>query len=145
MKIETFDVDYVPNPNTKSKSGATSFQSFSKVRDSVLKASQIHGPTGPEDDGKTKPSFWIVEDQYNDDLYQIMDVYDVEKFSERFIGDIAASLKKHKGWAVAIGNFDKSKFLIFEDRILVREDKFGDCATLFELVRKAQAKADFKA
>ncbi len=145
MKIETFDVDYVPNPNIKSKSGATSFQAFWKVRDSVLKASQFHGPTGPEDDGKTKPSFWIVEDQYNDDLYQIMEVYDVEKFSERYIQDIAASLKKHKGWAVAIGNFDKSKFLIFEDRILVREDKFGDCTTLTELVRKAQAKADFKA
>lgn len=142
MKIETYEVDYVPNPNKKSKSGSTSFKSFWKVRDSVLKASQIHGPTGPEDDN-AKPSFWIVEDQYNDDLYQIMEVYAVEKFTEEYIRDIAASLKKHKGWAVAIGNFDRSKFLIFEDRILVRKEKFGDCISLPELVRKARAKLDF--
>ena len=76
--------------------------------------------------------------------YQIMEVYAVEKFTEEYIRDIAASLKKHKGWAVAIGNFDKSKFLIFDDRILVRKEKFGDCTTLPELVRKAQAKSDFK-
>ncbi len=144
MKIETYDVDYVPNPNKKSKSGSTSFQSFWKVRDSVLKASQTHGPTGPEDDGNAKPAFWIVEDQYNDDLYQIMEVYAVEKFTEEYIRGIAASLKKHQGWAVAIGNFDRSKFLIFEDRIQVRKEKFGDCTTLPELVRKAQAKLDFK-
>src|SRR5690606_36731771 len=108
-------------------------------RSSVLEASRKHGPTGPEDQGETKLSFWIVEDQYNDELYQLLEVYDATKFTEAYIQDIAASLKAHKGWAVAIGDFDRSKFLVFADRILVRGDKFGDCTTLTELIRMAHA------
>ncbi len=137
LKIETFDVKYVPNPNTKSKSGSTTFKAFWKVRDQVLSASQHHGATGPEDGHTSTPSYWLVEDQYNDDLYQIMEVYDPIALNREWLADIVAVLKKNKGWAVALGLGDCS-ILVYADRLMVPADKFGKCDSVDSVLAAAK-------
>ena len=137
LKIETFDVKYVPNPNTKSKSGSTSFKAFWKVRDQVLSASQRHGATGPEDGHAPTPNYWLVEDQYNDDLYQIMEVYAPTALNREWLADIVAVLKKNKGWAVALGLGDCS-ILIYADRLMVPSDKFGMCDSVDSILAAAK-------
>jgi hypothetical protein len=137
LKIEKFDVDYVPNPNTRSKSGTTAFKSFWKVRGQILLASQLHGATGPEDGHTPTPKYWLVEDQYNDDLYQIMEVYDRESLHRQWIDDLVKVLTKNKGWAVVIGLGDCS-ILLFADRLLVPSDKFRNCSTVDSVLEAAQ-------
>lgn len=145
LAIETFDVQYVPNPNTKSKSGSTSFKTFWNVRDQVLSASQRHGATGPEDGHTPTPDYWLVEDQFNDDLYQIMEVYKPSAFNREWLADIVAVLKNNRGWAVALGLGDCS-ILIFKDRLMVPSDKFGKCdsveAVLAEAKKRIKRKKD---
>lgn len=135
--IETFDLKYVPNPNTKTKSGSTSFKAFWKVRDQVLSASQKHGATGPEDGHTPTPQYWLVDDQYNNDLYQIMEVYDPTSLNREWLTDIVAVMHKNRGWAVALGLGDCS-ILIYADRLMVPSDKFGNCDSLESVLAEAK-------
>ncbi len=137
LKIETFDVRYVPNPNTQSKSGSTLFKTFWKVRDQLLSASRKHGATGPEDGHTPPPKYWLVEDQYNHDLYQIMEVYDPNALHPDWLADIVEVLKKNKGWAVALG-LGPCSILIFADRLMVPADKFAKCDSVQAVLASAQ-------
>jgi hypothetical protein len=125
LRIETFDVDYVANPNP---SGATSGDEFWSVREQVLQATKKHGATNPDDDAE-HPQFYLVEDQYNDDLYQLIELYDPLALTEAWLSDICAVLSRNRGWAVAlsVGHFS---ILIFENRILVPSDKFQDLSSV---------------
>lgn len=125
LKIETFDVDYVANPNP---SGATSNDEFWSVREQILEATQKHGKVAPEDDA-LHPQFYLVDSQYNDDLYQLMELYDVSALTEDWISDIREVLSRNRGWAVAlsVGHFS---ILIFENRLLVPSDKYHDLSSL---------------
>lgn len=125
LKIETFDVDYVANPNP---SGETSDDEFWSVREQILEATQRHGTVAPEDDAE-RPKFYLVDSQYNDDLYQRMELYDASALTEEWISDICKVLSRNRGWAVAlsVGHFS---ILIFENRLLVPSDKFQDLSSL---------------
>jgi hypothetical protein len=137
LQIDTFAVRYVANPNTRSKSGKTPFKTFWRVRDQVLSATRAYGRTGPEDGHTPTPEFWLVEDQYNDDLYQIMEIYDPNALTRDWLADIVAVLKRNMGWAVALGLGDCS-ILIYSDRLLVPADKFTDCMTVDSVIDAAR-------
>jgi hypothetical protein len=126
LRIETFDVDYVANPNPNSEE--TSDDEFWSVRAQVLKATQKHGATFPEDDAEN-PQFYLVDSQYSDDLYQLMELYDASALTEAWLGDIREVLSRNPGWAVAlsVGHFS---ILIFENRLLVPSDKFNDLSSI---------------
>lgn len=133
LKIECFETKYVPNPNPRSDE--TPFEEFWSVRDQVLEASRRHAPTGPEvKDPKMK--FYLVDDQYNDDLYQNMELYDPNALTEDWVGDICDVLKRNTGWAVAL-SFGHFCILIFADRILVPADKFSDVSSLGNVLKSA--------
>lgn len=125
LRIETFDVDYVANPNP---SGETSDDEFWSVREQVLEATQKHGATNPDDDAE-HPKFYLVDSQYNDDLYQLMELYDASALTEAWLCDICAVLSCNRGWAVvlSVGHFS---ILIFENRLLVPSDKFHDLSSI---------------
>ncbi|GEM_PF-6930050 len=125
LLIETFDVDYVANPNP---SGETSNDEFWSVREQILEATQKHGTVAPEDDAEN-PQFYLVDSQYNDDLYQLMELYDASALTVEWISDICEVLSRNRGWAVAlsVGHFS---ILIFANRLLVPLDKYHDLSSL---------------
>ncbi len=94
MSVVQYDSDYVPNP---SPTGETAFEEFWQVRASVLAASQEHGETGPESKSDNA-IYWIVDDQYNDERYQNMEVYKPEGSSRpgdiRFLHGCIASPRR---------------------------------------------------
>ncbi|XZE37152.1 hypothetical protein SH501x_002754 [Pirellulaceae bacterium SH501] len=130
LKIETFDVDYVANPNP---SGATPDDEFWSVREQILDATQKHGKVAPEDDAHP-PQFYLVDSQYNDDLYQQMELYDASALTEQWISDICEVLSRNRGWAVAlsVGHFS---ILIFANRLLVPSDKYHDLSSLAAVLK----------
>lgn len=138
LTVESFDVDYVPNPNPNPNpdSDETTFESFWAVREQILEASRKHGATGPEDD-VPKPQFYLVDDQYNDDLYQVMELYDPMALSEEWLQNVCLVLVRNAGWAIAL-SFGHFSILIFADRLLVPVDKFPDLSSVEAVLASAR-------
>lgn len=129
-----YDADYIPNPNPN---GETPFEEFWQVRQAILVASQRHGETGPESDTKS-PCYWLVEDQYNDDLYQIMEVYRPEGWNVRWLTDLIGELEKYDGWGISIGNIEQGHLLIYADRLMASGPTFANCQDLDAVVQAAK-------
>lgn len=134
LAITAFDVDYVPNPNLDAEE--TPFDAFWTVREQILEASRKHGAVGPEDDAP-KPSFYLVDDQYNDDLYQLMEIYDPLALTEDWLEDVCSVLSRNTGWAIAL-SFGHFSILIFADRLLVPADKFSDRSSIEAVLTSAR-------
>lgn len=134
FSVVQYDSDHVANPNPN---GETPFEDFWKVRDSILKASQKHGDTGPESRSDS-PRYWLVEDQYNDELYQHMEVYEPNGWTTEWLLALIDSLREHKPWAVSIGNIDQGHLLIFGDRIMATGPTFAKCSDLESVVIAAR-------
>ena len=129
-----YQSDYVPNPNPN---GETPAEYFYAVRGCVLAASQTHGETGPESRSDT-PRYWLVEDQYNDELYQIMQVYEPEGWTIEWLTSLMDALRKHERWGVSISNIDQGQLLVFADRVMVTGPTFARCHDLASVVSAAR-------
>jgi hypothetical protein len=134
MSVVQYDSDYVPNP---SPTGETVFEEFWQVRASVLAASQEHGETGPESKSDNT-IYWIVDDQYNDERYQNMEVYKPEGWTIEWLTALIGRLREHKGWAISIGNIDQGHLLVFADRLMVTGPTFENCDDLESVVAAAK-------
>ncbi len=133
MSVVQYDADYVPNPNP---AGETAFEEFWQVRASVLAASQEHGETGPE--STDNAIYWIVDDQYNDERYQNMEVYKPEGWTIEWLTALMGPLREHEGWAISIGNIDQGHLLVFADRLMVTGPTFENCVDLESVVSAAK-------
>lgn len=138
LAIVHYDADYVANPSPK---GETPVEEFWRVRASVLAASQQHGETGPESKSDN-PRYWVVEDQYNDDLYQNMEVYQPEGWTIEWLTALTGALGAHEGWAISIGSIDQGHLLVFADRVLVTGPTFQNCDDLKSVVAAAKTAAE---
>jgi hypothetical protein len=138
LRIELFD-GYVPNPNTRSKSGKTTFKTFWKVREQILAVLQLHGSTGPEDGHTPEPTYWLVEDQLNNELYQAMSVHDPSGIDEDWLTDLVKVLHKNRGWGLAVGNLrNDAMLLVFADKLMVRGRIFSKCRTASDVIEAAR-------
>ncbi len=119
---------YNPNPG-----GEVTLDEFFDMRADLVEVCQQFGPTGYEDldlINRTGPKlkFWVVEDMSNDEeLYQYVQVYDPQVFSEVWLRAVIALLHKHAGWGVGISNLDQAYLLVFGDRLLVKGEAFAGC------------------
>jgi hypothetical protein len=118
------DSNYVANPNPN---GETPFDEFWRVRASVLAVSQQFGPTGPEFRTDAPLHYWLVEDQYNDDLFQNMEVYEPGAWKSEWLSALMGCLEQHKGWAISIGNIENGHVLLYADRVMVARPTFEGC------------------
>ena len=134
MKVAVlhYDADRVPNPNPN---GDTPFEDFWEVRGSLLAASQRFGATGPE--SKDSPRYWIVEDQYNDELYQYMEVYEPNAWRADWLLALIAVLGNHSGWGIGISVYE-GYVVVFADRLMVTGPTFAGCKDLESVVIAAR-------
>jgi len=127
--------NYVANPNPN---GETPFDEFWDVRHSLLAVSQQFGPTGPEFRSDIPLHFWLVEDQYNDDLYQNMEVYEPGAWKAEWLSALIGCLEHHKGWAISIGNIENGHMLLYADRVMVTGPTFEGCRDIASVATAAK-------
>lgn len=63
--------------------------------------------------------YWLVEDQYNDDLYQLIEVCDPAGCTEEWLNSMSQCIREHEGWGVAIGHIDGGSIFVFADRLII--------------------------
>jgi len=129
-----YESSYVANANPK---GETTFEEFWKVRLAIVEVTQSHGETGPESEAEDK-RYWVVDDQYNDDRYHNMEVYEPEGWTTEWLVALMQTLQQHDGWAVSIGGIENGHLLVFGDRLMVNGATFKDCKDLESVVAAAR-------
>jgi hypothetical protein len=134
IPVVHYESDHVPNPNPN---GETPFEDFWSVRSSVLEAFQIHGETGP-DARSDNPRYWLVDDQYNDELYQNAQVYSPSGWTAEWLLAVVAALRKHPGWALSVSYIDQGHLIAFSDRLMVSGPTFANCNDVYSVVNAAR-------
>ncbi len=137
VPVVHYESDYLPNPNPE---GKTLFKDFWNVRQTILETSRQFGTTGPEDG--TSVQYWIVEGQFNDDLYQNMEVNEHAAWTTEWLTAMVECLQKCDGWAISIGNIDQGHLLLHADRIMVSGPTFGGCQDLEAVAGAARLAAE---
>lgn len=134
VPVVHYDSPYISNPNPK---GETPMEEFWEVRLAIYNATQKHGETGPESEADD-PRFWVVDDQYNDERYHNMEVYEPEGWTTDWLTDVIKTLRQHEGWAVSVGGIDQGHLLVFADRLMVTGPTFESCNDLESVVAAAR-------
>ncbi len=139
LRVVHYTTERVENPNPR---GETPMEEFFAVRGDLVEACRRFGPTGPEDRrladaGGRGMRYWVVDDQYNDELYQYVDVLDPEGFSEGWLAAVGGVLRRRPGWGVGVGHLRDGYILIFGDRLMVTGPIFEDCRDQAAVLRAA--------
>ncbi len=142
--VEHYNAERIPNPNPK---GSTSYSTFDKVRKSLLTASRKYGAAGPDDellDYVSSPDgnpydLYIIDDQYNDELYQYAEVYNRNILSPAWLKDMMSALRRFPGWAIGIKNIRFAYLIIFSDKLMVTGYPFSGCNDIESIAAAASA------
>jgi hypothetical protein len=108
------------------------------LREDLLNALEKHGLTGP-DDPADPPHCYLVDDQYNQERYHYLEVYQPAMLSLNWLKDVTAALQGFSGWGMGVKNLRQAYLLIFGDRLLVNGSAFRRCkdaAAVLEAVKK---------
>jgi len=154
ITIENYTSERIPNP---SPFGEVSQQMFHTVRNDLVRTCRKHGPTGPmglfpvgrsfEDAGEflaawesgdANPAYFVIDDQYNDELYQYVEVCGTAHFTTEWIEELTASLAKWPGWGIGIVNINQGYLLVFADRLMVQGPCFAEADDLASIVAAAK-------
>lgn len=136
--------------------GDLPWQVYQSVRNAVVSASREFGPTGPMgevtidwnvDDpylnaiapdfwplGDSKPTYYVIDDQYNDDQYCYVELYGDNPFTPEWLTSIVEVMREHEGWAVSICNLPNCGLLIFGDRVMVNGPELAECTSAAEVL-----------
>ncbi len=130
--VEHYDSERVRNPNPR---GETTLDEFHGVREDLFAACRRYGAVGPDNDDC---KMYLCDDQYNDELYHYVEIYDRSILSAQWVRAIMKTLGRHSGWGVGIKNLRFSYLLIFSKKLMVTGWPFADCNTI-EAVASAAA------
>jgi len=151
LAVEHFRTKRIPNP---SPSGELPWGLYQTVRNCLVRTCRRHGPTGPlgefplETDshdisdwgrGDDKHMYWIVDDQYNDEMYLYLEFVDASACSPQWLQDVTAALRSFPGWGIGVNGLPKGYLLIFANRLLVKGPLFRGCrdaANVIDAIRK---------
>jgi hypothetical protein len=145
LKVVRYTAQRVPNPYP---GGELPWQLYQGVRNAIVRTCRKHGPTGPMgevkivdgvDDpyrqmfeqpgfwqrGDDNPSYYILEDQYNDERYLYAELYGNDPFNAAWLLDIVETLSQHPGWGLGIKHIPWCYVLVFGDRLMVNGRAFG--------------------
>jgi hypothetical protein len=127
VKVIHYTSNRVDNPNPR---GETSRIEFDKVRQDVIATCRRFGMTGPDkgpDGWPTNPAYFVIDDQYNSELYQYVEVLDRKAMSAEWIKSAMQTLARHPGWGICIKNIKNGYLIIFADRLMITGPVFEEC------------------
>jgi hypothetical protein len=125
VKVIHYTASRVANPNRR---GDTTYAEFEEVRQGIIATCRQFGVTGPDagPDGRSEnPAYYVVDDQYNSELYQYAEVYERAALSKAWVSAVMRTLASHTGWGVGIKNIKNGYLLIFADRLMVTGPAFA--------------------
>ena len=105
LPVQVVFYDAMRIPDDRPGAGEVPRRIFDLVRDDIVAACRKHGLVGPDD---IKPYqngeclYWVVDDQYNDERYQYVEVNGVDGFSTAWLNDMTAALGKHPHWGLGV-------------------------------------------
>jgi hypothetical protein len=84
-----FEGKRVPDDRPGKKATSRTFQ---VVRDEVVASCNRHGKVNALGEAE----FWVIDDQYNEERYQYLEVTKASAMSKKWLLDLMATLKKHE-------------------------------------------------
>jgi internalin A len=123
-------------PDNRPGAGKVSYSQFLKVREAIVSVCRQHGATGPEQ--SRNPDYYVIDDQYNEERYQYVEVLKSSAVSRAWLLDLMAALHKHKNWGAGIKNIGEGYILAFADRLMVTGPTFQGARTLDDVVERAR-------
>ncbi len=148
LPIIPYTEERIPNPNP---AGPLPWHEHQKVRNALVRVCRSHGPTGPLgilpigffesmpnvrawEAGDQDPVYFVIDDQYNDELYQYLEFCKPGAMTKEWLSDVVAMLHDHFGWGVCISSLSGNYAIIFADRLLVTGEKLGKCRSVSEIL-----------
>src|SRR5262249_23044366 len=135
--------------------GQLPWQVYHTTRNAVVRTCRRHGATGPLGErplsldylnsaeawepGDDKPIYWIVDDQYNHEMYLYMEFEAVSAFCEEWLIDITTTLAEFPGWGIGVDSLTSGYILIFADRLLVSGPGFKRCRDAVSVINAAKS------
>lgn len=144
LRIMTYNQDHVPNPPEaremeQGEDGLTlNDASWRSLRQELELACGKHGHVGP-DDPVEPAQFWVVDDRYNEERYQYMELHDPECVTGRWLADVVSLLEAYPGWGIAVSNLRGAYVLIFVDRLMVTGKRLRNCSTADDVLTAMKA------
>jgi len=89
--------------------------------------------------GDANSVYWVIDDQYNDELYQYVEICASAQFTAEWIVDIMTTLGRWPGWGIGIA-LKEGYVLIFADKLMVNGPCFAgahDFLTVIAAARKS--------
>lgn len=88
--------------------------------------------------GDKNSVYFIVHDQYNDEMYLYMEFENPEAFTAEWLEDITGTLAKFPGWGIGVDSLRKGYILIYADRLLVKGPGFKNCRDIGAVIKVAR-------
>jgi hypothetical protein len=73
------------------------------------------------------PTYWIVDDMYNDEAYQYMEFVDPAACTDSWLRDVTATLGRFPEWGIGVNSLHNGYLLIFAHKLLVKGSLFRGC------------------
>jgi hypothetical protein len=131
VRIEHYDAERVPDTRPGRKATLTTFL---MVRELIVEVCERHGGV----DAFGKKAFWVVDDMYNDERYQYLEICKPGALTEKWLLDLMRLLEKQPAWGVGIG-FSEGYVLVFADRLMVNGPTFKAATSLQDVIEFARA------
>lgn len=133
-------------PDDRPGAGSRAARRFWNVYTDVVDLCRKYGPVGPDDRDAGYDYedfvFWVVEDQYDEERYQYVEICRPEGMTEDWLLELAALLKrKWPRWGVGV-RIPLGYLMVFPDRLMVTGRTFRRCTTIPAVIastRKAMA------
>jgi hypothetical protein len=82
--------------------------------------------------------YWVVDDQYNDERYQYIEVCKPRGMTLAWLRDVMATLKRYPHWGAGIVGLGEGYMLVFADRLMVTGPRFEGATTFDGVVACAR-------
>jgi hypothetical protein len=149
LAVEHYTADRVDNPNPR---GETPWHVYHTVRNAMVRCCRKHGPVGPLgvlpfdakrpqfeveawERGDEQPVYWIVDDQYNDEMYLYMELEDASGCTSDWLADVTQTLAQFPGWGIGVVSLKRGYVLIFADRLMVQGPGFQGCRDVSSVLK----------
>ncbi|MEQ8786112.1 MAG: hypothetical protein RIC55_07425 [Pirellulaceae bacterium] len=139
VAVATFDSDYIKNPPSpdelaETEYGATKHDcSWAGLREDLVFICAKHGHVGP-DDPIPSPQFYVPDDQYNNERYHYLQVFDPDCVTLAWLADLMNAVQEYDGWGICIPSLTQGMMVVFDDRIMLRGERLRRCRTPADVV-----------
>lgn len=135
VPIVVYDAERIPDD--RPGAGETSGEVFYAVREEIIEVCARHGPTWDQPGvDSSNCDYWVVDDQYNDERYQYLEVKS-RAFTKAWLLDLMAKLVSLPHWGVGI-TVPKGYVIVFADRVMVAAGPtFDGVRNLNDVIQRA--------